>query len=74
MIPTTPGLKTTEFAFLVLFAVLNVLAVLAGMLDAQWSAVALAAVGIAYQIARGLAKANGVPDSSVPPPPPGAPR
>ena len=69
-----PGFKTTEFAFLALFAVLNILAVLAGMLDAQWSAVAMAAVGIAYQIARGLAKANGVDDSKVPPPPPTVPK
>lgn len=62
------GFKTTEFAFVILFMVLDVLAILAGQLqEAQYGVVAGAIVTAAYAIARGMAKANGVePPASKP--------
>ena len=61
-----PGWKTTEFAFLVVFSVLSLLGVLAGQLDNPvLGSIAVAVVGAAYAIARGLAKAQGVAERSI---------
>lgn len=54
------GFKTTEFAFVVVFAVLALLGVLTGYItDPGLAAIATAVVGAAYAIARGLAKQYG---------------
>ena len=62
------GFKTTEFAFLIVFSVLSLLGVLAGQLkDPTMASIAVAVVGVAYTIARGMAKKNGVePPKSLP--------
>lgn len=58
-----PGIKTTEFIFTILFAVLNLLGLATGFIkDPMLASVAIAVVGAAYSIARGLAKQHHIDD------------
>ena len=55
------GWRTTEFWLLVVFSVLNVAGVLTGLITNPAIATAAATVlGVAYTIARAIAKVNGV--------------
>jgi hypothetical protein len=56
-----PGLKTTEFAFVLLFVVLQVVGSTVGFIqDPTLASIASAVVVAAYAVARGLAKQNNV--------------
>jgi hypothetical protein len=64
-----PGYKTTEFAVIVLAAVLPAIAAIADYLPPKYAALAASIVAAGYAISRGLSKI-GPPPVIVPPAPP----
>ena len=51
-----PGVKTSEFWFLLAAAVANIITVLADKMPASWAAIAAIVAAGLYAISRGLAK------------------